>query len=414
MSPHRPRRRFLALTALAVTAVLVTTACGGPDEPTAAPPSGAPAQSGAPVPSDSRTGSSPGGQVSSPEEHGSEAPADATGGGDPSTATGTVSPKPDQEPVTISFVGDMHFEGELRSRLDDPRGALAPISGQLAEADLTVANLESAVGTGGDPEPKRYLFQAPPAAFDALAAAGVDVVTMANNHAMDYGSAGLAETFDARRRAAAADPPLSVVGIGGDRDDAFAAAVHDVGGTTVAVIGASTPDDPTADPTEQWAATENRPGVAVALDPEPLLDAVEAAQRQADVVVVYMHWGVQGDACPSDSQTELATELAAAGADVVAGSHTHQLQGAGMLDSTYVAYGLGNFAWYTQSSEATSTTGVLTLTVADGHVTRESWAPATIQPDGLPEFASGARAERMREEFTELRECTNLQPLNLP
>ncbi|WP_026877361.1 CapA family protein [Jiangella gansuensis] len=321
--------------------------------------------------------------------------------------------EPETGPVTLAFAGDIHFEGVLRARLDDPATALAPIAGQLGAADLTVVNLESSVGSGGTPEPgKRYTFQAPPAALAALQSAGVDVVTMANNHAMDFGPDGLSDTLAA---AAAAWPGLDVVGVGADAAEAFAPAIRDVGGTTVAVLGANVPDDPGADPTAHWAATDTSAGVATALDPAPLLSAVARARAVADIVVVYLHWGVQGDSCPSPSQTALAASLSepATGADVVVGSHTHRLQGAGRLgaDGAYVAYGLGNFVWYTQSSDAAATTGVLTLTVDDGAVTGEAWAPARIGADGLPVFASGAAAERLTADRDALRECAGLTAL---
>ena len=83
----------------------------------------------------------------------------------------------------------------------------------------------------------------------------------------------------------------------------------------------------------------------------------------ADVVVVYLHWGIQGESCPSADQRSIAARLVAAGADVVVGTHAHQLQGDGRLGRGYVAYGLGNFAWYSPGTGATSRTGVLTLTV---------------------------------------------------
>ncbi|TDD72057.1 CapA family protein [Jiangella aurantiaca] len=324
--------------------------------------------------------------------------------------TPTPTPTPEPAAVTLAFAGDIHFEGALRARLDDPATAFAPIAAQLGAADLTVVNLETAVGTSGAPEPgKRFTFQAPTTAFAALAAAGVDVVTMANNHAMDFGPDGLTDTLAG---SAAARPGLDVVGVGANVTEAFAPAIRDVRGTTVAVIGANVPDDPGADPTAHWAATAATAGVATALDPAPLLDAVAQARRSADVVVVYLHWGVQGESCPSPSQLSLATALATT-ADVVVGSHTHQLQGAGLAPAgdAYVAYGLGNFAWYTQASEATSTTGVLTLAVENGAVTAESWAPARIGADGLPVFATGDAAGAMIAGRAALRECTDLRPL---
>jgi poly-gamma-glutamate capsule biosynthesis protein CapA/YwtB (metallophosphatase superfamily) len=371
----RPRRRPVGT--LPVLLAALVTACGGSAATEAGPTPGS-----APPP------------VSAPG----------------AVAEATISPQP--RPIRIAFAGDVHFEGQLRARLDEPDTALASVARQLSDADLSILNLESAVGTGGTREPKRFTFQAPPTAFEALAAGGVDVVTMANNHAGDFGFDGIAEAVDAAAAMAEADPPLAVIGIGANAAAAFEPARFDIDGTTVAVLGASAADDdPTADPTGHWAATDEQVGVAMALDPDRLVAAVAAAAAESDVVVVYLHFGVQGQSCPSEAQTDLARAVADAGATVVAGSHAHRLQGAGLLGDTYVAYGLGNFVWYSQASEATTTTGVLTLTIEDGAVTEEAWAPARIAADGLPRFAEGAAAEQMIEDFRALRGCTDLEPL---
>jgi poly-gamma-glutamate synthesis protein (capsule biosynthesis protein) len=329
----------------------------------------------------------------------------------PATVDATITPQP--RPITIAFAGDVHFEGSLEAQLDDPPTALSPVASELSAADLTVVNLETAVGTGGSPEPKRFTFQAPPSAFEALAAAGVDVVTMANNHAGDFGRDGIRQALDAAEVARSASPPLAVVGIGHDADDAFAPAMVDIGGATVAVLGASAADDdPTADPTGHLAATDSQPGTADAVDATLLVRAVEQARAEADVIVVYLHWGIQGQSCPSHAQTELARATAEAGADVVVGSHAHRLQGAGMLGDTFVAYGLGNFAWYTQASTATTATGILTVTVDGGNVIGQEWTPAMIGSDGLPHPVDGAEADRMTDEFAQLADCTDLEPLS--
>ncbi len=330
----------------------------------------------------------------------------------------TATPAPAPRPLTIAAAGDVHFEGVLRDRLDDPASALAPATATLAAADLAIVNLETSVGSGGRPDPtKRYTFQAPPSAFTALSAAGIDVATMANNHALDFGRGPLPGTFDAIDAALAADPSLAVVGLGRDVDDAFRPARVDVGGTVVATIGATVADqDPTADPTGQWAASAGDPGTADAIDPARLLRAVARADRSADVVVVYMHWGIQGERCPSDEQRSLASDLVQTGADIVLGSHAHQLQGDGRVGRGYVAYGLGNYAWYTQSSEATSATGVLTLTVQpplsrDGRakVTDAVWDPARIGADGLPRPMTRSAAAGFEADRAELRACAGVR-----
>src|SRR5690349_18050992 len=243
----------------------------------------------------------------------------------PSPTTATPAPRdpprdPRPRPVSIAVAGDVHFEGALASRLRRPATALAPASAALAAADVAIVNLETSVGSGGRPEPgKRFTFSAATTAFDALAAAGIDVASMANNHALDFGRARLPSTL---RAAAAARPGLAVVGIGADADEAFAPAVTEVHGTRVATIAASVADqDPTADRTGAWAAGPDTSGVADAIDPRRLLRAVRRADADVDVVVTYLHWGVQGERCPSADQRSLARRLVSAGADVVVGSH---------------------------------------------------------------------------------------------
>ncbi len=337
-------------------------------------------------------------------------PSDSTS---PTPSAPLPTPAPAPAEVVIAVAGDVHFEGPLRARLADPATALAPVTRTLAAADVAVVNLETSVGEGGRPEPgKRFTFQAPATALTALAAAGVDVATMANNHALDHGRAALGGTFDAVDAARAASPPLAVVGIGRDARAAFRPAVLDVRGTTVAVLGATRAAlDPTADPTGGWAATATAPGTADAVDPRRLLRAVARAEATADVVVVYVHWGVQGTSCPTDDQRSLAARLVRQGADVVVGSHAHQLQGDGRLGAGYVAYGLGNYAWYTP----TDLTGVLTLRVQPPEtplgratVTAAGWEPAGIGTDGLPRPLTGPARADFGTELRGLRACAGL------
>ena len=330
--------------------------------------------------------------------------------------TPLATPEPRARPVQIAVAGDIHFEGVLADRLLEPATALAPASEALAAADVAIVNLETSVGTGGRPEPgKRFTFSAGRAALTALSAAGVDVASMANNPALDFGRGRLPSTFAAVRAAAAAEPPLAVVGIGRDEDEAFRPALIDVDGTVVATLAASVADqDPSADATGHWAATSNRPGTADALDPSRLLREVRRVAEVADVVVVYVHWGIQGERCASADQRELGQRLVRAGADVVVGSHAHVLQGDGRLGRGYVAYGLGNYAWYSPGTED-SLTGVLTLSVQPprapagrARVVRTRWQPARIGPDGLPRPLDAAAAAGFRADRQALRACAGL------
>ncbi len=100
-------------------------------------------------------------------------------------ATAAPATAGSHEPVTIAFAGDVHFAGQLASRLSDPGVAMGPLTARLAEADLSIVNLETAVTLRGAPQPKQFTFRAAPVVFRALVSAGIDVATMANNHGMD-------------------------------------------------------------------------------------------------------------------------------------------------------------------------------------------------------------------------------------
>ncbi len=312
----------------------------------------------------------------------------------------------------------MHFEGRLEPLQDDPATALLPIAPQLSAADVTVLNLEAAVTERGFPEPKQFHFRVPERMLAAFPAAGVDVLTMANNHGVDYGRDGLEDTLAAIGRS-----PVPVVGIGADADQAFAPALVDVRGTTVAVIGADQHPDRT---TQAWTATDTEPGVASAIDPERLLAAVTAARASADVVVVYLHWGTDYESCPNRRQVTLARDLGLAGADVVVGAHAHELQGMGWYPvdraaqgvegpgSVYVSYGLGNFVWWRSNSEVAVTTGILTLTLEGRATVDARWTPMRIADTGLPVVQTGPDALEGLAYWDRVRACSDLSATPVP
>jgi poly-gamma-glutamate synthesis protein (capsule biosynthesis protein) len=295
----------------------------------------------------------------------------------------------------LAFGGDIHFADQLEPLLSKPQTALAELRPHLGAADVAVVNLEAALTTRGSPAPKAFHFRSPPTALQALAAAGVDVVTMANNHAVDYGAKGFADTLAARAKS-----PVPVVGIGTNTADALRPAIVTIRGRRVAVLGATQVPDWTL---ATWPAGDNRPGVAAAANPRRLADAVRRARRSADVVVVYLHWGTDYERCPNSLQRSTARALAAAGADVVVGTHAHQVQGAGWLRSTYVAYGLGNFVWWRRNDELQSRSGVLTLTVRGRRVVGERWTPMRISADGLPRVPAKARGRPAPRELERAR-----------
>jgi poly-gamma-glutamate capsule biosynthesis protein CapA/YwtB (metallophosphatase superfamily) len=307
---------------------------------------------------------------------------------------------PTGAPVTIAFGGDVHFEGAVAARLAaDPATTVGPIAEVLRRADLAVVNLETAITERGTPAPKEFTFRAPPSAFAALDAAGVDVATMANNHGADFGVVGIRDSLAAARRAG-----FPVIGIGADATEAFRPHRVTINGQRIAVIGATQVLD--ANLAAAWSAGDGKPGLASAYDEKRLLAAVRAARAQADTVVVDLHWGRELERCPIDRQRALAPKLVAAGADVVVGSHAHVLLGGGYLRGAYVHYGLGNFVFYSRGG-VTSQSGVLLLTARGRAVTRVEWVPAVIS-GGIPLPLRGAAAERAVAAWQSLHGCTGL------
>ena len=316
------------------------------------------------------------------------------------TVDGTSTATADDQTITMAFAGDVHFEEEIEPYLDDPTG-LESVAGMLSRAELAVVNLETAITARGAPEPKKYHFRAPVTALDTLQQVGVDLVSMANNHAVDFGADGLADTLAAKARS-----PIPVIGIGHDADEAFAPYTSTIEGRTVAVLAATQVPDWTA---ARWAAGPSTPGVASAREPRRLIDAVETASKRADIVVVFLHWGTERVGCPTAEQRTLAQALAQAGADIIVGAHAHVLLGAGWLDSTFVDYGLGNFMWYGANSQREATTGVLTLSVSNDTVSEVRWLPARLPSvGGLPQAVTGSAATAAVRDWKALRSCTGL------
>ena len=301
--------------------------------------------------------------------------------------------------VTLAFAGDVNFAMRTARLLGDPATAFGPIASVLRSADFTALNLETSVTSRGVPQPKNYHFRTTPLAFTALRDAGVDLVTMANNHVLDYGPVGLADTLEAARTAR-----FPYVGIGVNAAAAWAPYVTTIKGMTIAIVGVSQ----VAELASSWVATSTRPGEANAIDLSQTLAAVRAARRIASTVIVFMHWGTEGDACPDPAQLSLTPQLAAAGASIIIGAHAHMLQGSGWLGHTFVAYGMGNFLWWERSWS--TATGVLELTLHPHSPLTARFIPAVVSSTGQPVVDRGAAARQAAAYYASLRACAGLTP----
>jgi poly-gamma-glutamate synthesis protein (capsule biosynthesis protein) len=200
------------------------------------------------------------------------------------------------------------------------------------EADLFVLNLECCISERGEPWPdpfKPFFFRAPPIAVELLAHMGVSCVTLANNHALDFGEQALLDTFDHLEAAG-----IGWAGAGWDVERARAPVLLEAAGTRLALVAF-------ADHPADYAAIEDRPGIAYAdvRDGPPGWVLEGASTHEADVVLVAPHWGPNMVADPVRSVRSAARRLEEAGATLVAGHSAHVFHGV----ERRILYDLGGF-----------------------------------------------------------------------
>jgi poly-gamma-glutamate synthesis protein (capsule biosynthesis protein) len=237
--------------------------------------------------------------------------------------------------LKLALAGDTMLGRKVAERLAVAR-ADALFSDEVVaavhEADLFVLNLECAISDRGRPWPdpsKPFFFRAPPVATEVLQLLGVDCVTLANNHALDFGPDALRDTFRHL-----SDAGIAWVGAGADEAAARVPAILECGGCRVGVIGVT--DHP-----RDFAAAPDRPGVAFA-DlregvPHWLVSLIEGLD--AGVVVVSPHWGPNMVSEPVAHVRKAAVAFRDAGATLVAGHSAHVFHAVG----DRVLYDLGDF-----------------------------------------------------------------------
>jgi poly-gamma-glutamate synthesis protein (capsule biosynthesis protein) len=260
----------------------------------------------------------------------------------------------------------------------------------LRRADLAIGNLESVVTTRGTRQAKTYTFRAPARGARALRAGGFDIVGVANNHALDFGRQGLADTLRDLRRAG-----VRAMGAGADVAAARAPVVVTRAGLRIAFLDRvdARLDSPEW-PHLRWEATSRTSGVASAR-PRELRADVRAAHKLADVVVVMLHSGREYAASPTRTQRQLVEAALDGGASVVVSSHPHVLQRGRRMGSRVVAWSLGNFVF---DGFATVPGGrdsaILDVTVGPSGVTSVRWHPVVVR-GGFPQPAAGADRRRI-------------------
>ncbi len=244
-----------------------------------------------------------------------------------------------EEPPTMLLAGDVLFATHMREHYKNA-GIESVFSAELQElfrnADIAMVNQEFPFSLRGEPmKDKQYTFRIDPDFVTAFSELGVDIVSLANNHVLDYGSDALLDTFVTLDEAG-----IRYVGAGDSEERAKELQIFEVNGKTIGILSASR-----VIPVVEWDVQNKVPGVFTTYDGAKLCEEIRKAREICDFVAVYVHWGVEYDAYPQEYQKVLARQYIDAGADFVAGAHSHCLQSMEYYNGKPVFYGLGNFVF---------------------------------------------------------------------
>lgn len=204
-----------------------------------------------------------------------------------------------------------------------------------AKADLAFANLETPVSVRGKPAEKTFAFRSKPETLGGLIFAGIDGVSLANNHILDYGQDAMLDTLVHLDKY-----KIGHTGAGSNIGQAFKPYVKTVKGKRIAVLGASRV---LSGPS--WHAGKDTPGAASAYTAEPLLSAIKKSAKDNDYTVVYLHWNEEFKDYPEKYARTLAKQMIDSGADIILGAHSHCLMGIEYYKHKPIYYSLGNFVF---------------------------------------------------------------------
>ena len=263
----------------------------------------------------------------------------------------TVTPAAQGE-VSLVFAGDILFDdgysimSKMKSRGQGIEGSIdAGLLGVMRGADIFMVNNEFTYTKRGAPLPeKAFTFRADPAHASLLHDMGADLVSLANNHAYDYGEVSLTDTLDVLQSIG-----MPYAGAGRNLEEAVRPVCYIAGDLKIAFLSATQIER--VDNPDTKGATESSPGVFRCRNVDMLLQAVSEAKAKNDFVVVYIHWGTESTAELDWAQKDQAPRIAEAGADLIIGDHPHVLQGIDYIGGTPVIYSLGNFLFNSKTQD---------------------------------------------------------------
>lgn len=305
--------------------------------------------------------------------------------------------EPNDPQVNLMFAGDVTLANSFAEVMGQDYDRAFAKMDEFRQADVAMVNLENPVTKAKTPLPnKKFNFKSDPDSVQVLTSGGVDIVTLANNHAMDYKTEGLVDTLETLDQAG-----IRRVGAGRDLKEARRPEIIEVKGQRIAYLGYYGGDFS--------AAGESSAGVNAARN-ERIAEDIKAIRQQVDWIVVNYHWGKELARYPTAGQIELAHFTIDQGADLVVGHHPHVLQGAEIYKGRAIAYSLGNFI-FGGNSRSNYDTAVLKVALKDKQMKVE-FLPVQVRKY-QPKVVAGERGDRI---LNQIQKVSNIfeQPMQSP
>ncbi|MGI5970597.1 MAG: CapA family protein [Oscillospiraceae bacterium] len=294
--------------------------------------------------------------------------------------------------VVISIAGDVLLDRKVGETMRE-YGEFYPfqaISDLFGNDDITIANLECPLTAAGGTamKGKQFVFKADPGSAAVLKQAGFDALMLANNHTMDYLSAGLSDTMDA----------LSEAGIlyagAGENDYDGKPCFIEKNGVRIGILAySSLPPEGFMHDSGSATIMYARAGFL-----DDMKKEVSEAARRCDFLIVYFHWGTEFRHDASDSQVEIARAAADSGARAVFGTHPHVLQGREVYNGVPIYYSVGNFVFDKQIPEGTDESLIVRLSVNKSGIVSLEELPVVIE-NCRPALAEGEKAAKIRSDL---------------
>lgn len=290
-----------------------------------------------------------------------------------------------QEDRTIKIVamGDICFaRNPMPAFNEDGISVFENVEVAFEDADITFANLECVLCSDcfsradKSPDGGVYHLRQDPSIVWMLKSAGVDVVSLANNHTMDYGSDGLQETIKTLD-----DNQIKHFGAGLNLEEASQPLYIETSGVRFAFIGAN------EIPPTSFYATDNRPG-CVPIRTEKICSLINEAEQNSDFVIISLHWGLEGKSYTTNRQQTLAHRFIDEGADIIFGHHPHVLQKTEWYNDGLICYSMGNFIFNTSIPHwHKSALFVIEVSKNEG-IIDYNMIPVELDKNGVPSFTT--------------------------